>query len=222
MQTGQYILRIATPLDYKPYRRDGVRVDGATELPDIVLDPVTKLEPLANRQMPEARLPATIETQSQLSNAELLWNLPGTAEDKDRFRRGCGSGCHSYVPMFRVRYDERSWALIVDRMFNYGGATLRNRGADGTQGLEFVALVKQGGMTPAGALQAGTINAAELMGWQGQVGSITKGKFADIVAVSGDPLADISETRRVKFVMKGGEIFRNDLTPGTIGSVVSR
>lgn len=94
--------------------------------------------------------------------------------------------------------------------------------AHGTQGLEFVALVKQGGMTPAGALQAGTINAAEAMGWHGHVGSITTGKFADLVAVSGDPLKDISETRRVKFVMKGGEIFRNDLTPGTIGSVASR
>ena len=94
--------------------------------------------------------------------------------------------------------------------------------AHGTQGLEFVALVKQGGMTPAGALQAGTINAAELMQWQNYVGSITKGKFADIVAVSGNPLTDISETQRVKFVMKGGEIFRNDLATGTIGSVVSR
>ena len=94
--------------------------------------------------------------------------------------------------------------------------------AHGTQGLEFVALVEQGGMTPAAALQAGTINGAELLQWKDYVGSITKGKFADIVAVSGDPLADISETRRVKFVMKGGEIFRNDLTPGTVGSVVSR
>ena len=94
--------------------------------------------------------------------------------------------------------------------------------AHGTQGLEFVALVKQGGLTPAGSLQAGTINAAELMGWQDRIGSITTGKFADLVAVSGDPLKDISETRRVKFVMKGGEIFRNDLTPGTIGAVASR
>jgi len=94
--------------------------------------------------------------------------------------------------------------------------------AHGTQGLEFVALVKQGGMTPAAALQAGTINGAELLQWQDSVGSITKGEFADIVAVSGDPLADISETQRVKFVMKGGEIHRNDLTPGTIGGVASR
>lgn len=94
--------------------------------------------------------------------------------------------------------------------------------AHGTQGLEFVALVRQGGMTSAAALQAGTINGAELLQWQDYVGSITKGKFADIVALSGDPLADISETQHVKFVMKGGEIHRNDLAPGTVGAVVSR
>ena len=65
-------------------------------------------------------------------------------------------------------------------------------------------------MTPAQALQAGTINAAKLMRWADDVGSISKGKFADIIAVSGDPLTDISETERVRFVMKGGEVFRND------------
>src|SRR6266852_4841855 len=90
---------------------------------------------------------------------------------------------------------------------------------EGSNALEFTALVKIGGMTPAGALQAGTINAANEMRWQNDVGSITKGKFADIVAVSGDPLSNISETERVKFVMKGGEVFRNDLAPGTIGSM---
>jgi imidazolonepropionase-like amidohydrolase len=89
---------------------------------------------------------------------------------------------------------------------------------EGTNAIEFSALVKIGAMTPAQALQAGTINAAKLMRWGGDIGSISKGKFADIIAVSGDPLADISETERVKFVMKGGEVFRNDLTPGTGGS----
>ena len=94
--------------------------------------------------------------------------------------------------------------------------------AHGTQGLEFVALVKQGGMTTVAALQAGTINGADLLQWQNYVGSITKGKFADIVAVSGNPVSDITETQKVKFVMKGGEIFRNEFTPGTMGAVLSR
>lgn len=93
--------------------------------------------------------------------------------------------------------------------------------AHGTQGLEFIALVKQGGLTPVQALQAGTINAAELMQWQDHVGSISTGKFADIIAVSGDPLVDISEARRVRFVMKGGTIYKNDLVPGTVGSTTN-
>lgn len=80
----------------------------------------------------------------------------------------------------------------------------------GTQALEFVALVKRG-MTPAAAIQAGTIVNAQAMGWQDQIGSIAKGKFADLVAVPGNPLTDITELQRVKFVMKGGKVIRNDL-----------
>jgi imidazolonepropionase-like amidohydrolase len=61
------------------------------------------------------------------------------------------------------------------------------------------------------AIQAGTITNAQVMGWQDQIGSITKGKFADLVAVSGDPIADITELQRVKFVMKGGKVIKNEL-----------
>jgi imidazolonepropionase-like amidohydrolase len=82
----------------------------------------------------------------------------------------------------------------------------------GTQALEFEALVKQAHMSPARAIQSGTIVNAEALGWQDQIGSIEKGKYADLVAVSGDPLADIAELQRVKFVMKGGKIIRNELT----------
>jgi len=82
----------------------------------------------------------------------------------------------------------------------------------GTQALEFAALVIRSGMSPARAIQSGTIVNAEAMGWQDQVGSIAKGKFADIVAVSGNPLMDITELQRVKFVMKGGKIIRNEMT----------
>ena len=81
----------------------------------------------------------------------------------------------------------------------------------GTRALEFVALVKNGGMTPVRVLQAGTMTNAEALGWQDQIGSIERGKFADVIAVSGDPLADITELQRVKFVMKGGKIIRNGL-----------
>ncbi len=64
------------------------------------------------------------------------------------------------------------------------------------------------GLPAIEVLRAGTINAAELLGWQDRVGAIESGKFADLIAVEGDPLKDISELRRVKFVMKGGVVVR--------------
>jgi imidazolonepropionase-like amidohydrolase len=72
---------------------------------------------------------------------------------------------------------------------------------------EFVALV-HGGMKPAEALQAGTIRGAELLGLADRIGSIQAGKYADIMAVEGDPLADIRNMEKVVFVMKGGEVFK--------------
>ena len=82
--------------------------------------------------------------------------------------------------------------------------------AHGTQALDFEALVKRAHLTPARAIQAGTSINAEALGWQDQIGSIEKGKYADLIAVTGDPLADITELQRVKFVMKAGRVIRND------------
>ena len=73
-------------------------------------------------------------------------------------------------------------------------------------------------MTPARAIQAGTMNNAEVLGWQDRIGSIDKGKFADLVAVSGDPLTDITELQRVKFVMKGGKVIKNEIATGVMVS----
>ena len=67
------------------------------------------------------------------------------------------------------------------------------------------------GMTPWQIIQAATVNDAELLGWQDRIGSIEAGKLADIVATAGDSSQDITELEKVKFVMKGGEIVRNDL-----------
>jgi imidazolonepropionase-like amidohydrolase len=135
-------------------------------------------------------------------------------EDADAKNTG---GKYGIVPIFKknVRMCIATKGLVTVLGSGSQGAAW----AEGTNALEFGALVDIGGMTPAQALQAGTINAATEMRWKNDVGSITKGKFADIVAVSGDPLADIRETQRVKFVMKGGEILRNDFAPGTIGAV---
>jgi imidazolonepropionase-like amidohydrolase len=78
----------------------------------------------------------------------------------------------------------------------------------GTNAREFVLMVEWGGMTPMESLMAGTMGGAKLMGWDSKVGSIAAGKFADIVAVPGDPLQDIHATQHVSFVMKGGVIYK--------------
>jgi imidazolonepropionase-like amidohydrolase len=67
------------------------------------------------------------------------------------------------------------------------------------------------GMSSLDVIRAITTNAAEMLGWQDRVGAIEPGKFADLVAVAGDPIADISELERVRFVMKDGQVVRNDL-----------
>jgi imidazolonepropionase-like amidohydrolase len=77
----------------------------------------------------------------------------------------------------------------------------------GTQAREFVLMV-QYGMTPLAAIQAGTVNAAKLLGWEGRIGVLKTGCLADIVAVSGNPLQDIATLQKVSFVMKGGTIYR--------------
>ena len=72
---------------------------------------------------------------------------------------------------------------------------------------EFAIMVKYG-MTPAQALRSATMTAAELLGMQDKIGSVEPGKFADIVAVPGDPLADIHQLENVNFVMKGGTVYK--------------
>jgi imidazolonepropionase-like amidohydrolase len=67
------------------------------------------------------------------------------------------------------------------------------------------------GMPPLDVIRAITVNAAEMLGWQDKVGAIEPGKFADLIAVSGDPVTDITELERVRFVMKNGAVVRNGL-----------
>jgi imidazolonepropionase-like amidohydrolase len=74
---------------------------------------------------------------------------------------------------------------------------------------EFAVMVKLG-LTPLQAIQAATINDADLLGWSDKVGTLEAGKWADLIAVDGDPLQDVTTLERVKFVMKGGEVVRNE------------
>ncbi|HEX6832424.1 MAG TPA: amidohydrolase family protein, partial [Rudaea sp.] len=79
----------------------------------------------------------------------------------------------------------------------------------GTQAREFELLVRHG-MTPLAAIRAGTLNGARLLGWENEIGRLKKDFYADIVAVPGDPLGDITALQRVTFVMKNAVVYRND------------
>ena len=78
----------------------------------------------------------------------------------------------------------------------------------GTQAREYESMVKYG-MTPLAALQAGLLNGARLLGWADQIGKVKAGYYADIIAVSGDPLNDITVLKKVEFVMKNGAIYKS-------------
>jgi imidazolonepropionase-like amidohydrolase len=80
----------------------------------------------------------------------------------------------------------------------------------GNNAKQFAYMV-QYGMTPMQAIQAATVNAADLLGWKDRVGTIEPGKYADLIAVAGDPLSDVHALENVGFVMKGGEVFKNEL-----------
>ncbi len=135
---------------------------------------------------------------------QTLWDLIGRMEQDD-LRTSGGKTT-------RFKLTELSFKRLVAAGVKqaFGSGVYGN--AHGTQGMQFPIYVKWG-MTPAQALQVATINAAESLNYDlgNQVGSVEKGKFADLVGVSGNPLTDITEMERVKFVMKGGVVFRNDL-----------
>jgi imidazolonepropionase-like amidohydrolase len=110
----------------------------------------------------------------------------------------------------RARIHEGSFRRALARGVKIAFGTDAGPFPHGTQAKEFEYMVRFG-MTPAQALRSATSLAAELMSWEDRIGSLEKGKFADLVAVAGDPLTDITELERIKFVMKGGRIVRNDM-----------
>ncbi len=135
---------------------------------------------------------------------QTLWDLIGELEEKDLKSSG-----GKYT---RLSLTELSFKRLVREGFTQvfgSGAYMAGHGA---QAFQFAYYVKWG-MTPAQALQMATLHAAESLNFDlgKNVGIVEKGRFADLVAVSGDPLADVTETERVKFVMKGGVVYRNDL-----------
>jgi len=83
-------------------------------------------------------------------------------------------------------------------------------GRHGKNAHEFTLMVEWGGLTPMEAIVAGTSAAAELLGWSDRVGTLAAGRYADIVAVPGDPTRDVTVLERVSFVMKGGVVFKGE------------
>jgi imidazolonepropionase-like amidohydrolase len=121
----------------------------------------------------------------------------------------------------RLRLSEAAFrkALKAGVPLPFGSGVTSADVPHGKQGNQFAWLVKWG-MTPTQALNSTFTLAANLLNynWSEKVGTIEKGKFADIIAVSGNPVADVTEMERVKFVMKGGMVVRNDLSPRGVAS----
>jgi len=107
----------------------------------------------------------------------------------------------------RVLKSGARFAAGSDMCWFYPGKT-RGQASVGT-----LVKLREAGMPPLDVIRSITTNAAEMLGWQDRIGQVEPGKFADLVAVTGDPLADITELERVRFVMKDGKVIRNELAP---------
>ena len=106
----------------------------------------------------------------------------------------------------QIKVTQRALAMGVRIAFGTDAAVIPH----GDNGKQFAVYVKYG-FTPLKAIQTATIEAADLLGWPDRVGAIERGKFADVIAVRENPLDNISTLEHVVFVMKGGQVFRNDL-----------
>jgi imidazolonepropionase-like amidohydrolase len=186
------------------YGGEGLRncLLAGTDMPMHVIVGVTNAEGLDDETLRLFKVP--LADGSMRPVIQTLWDLIGDLEAKDKKATG---GAKT-----RFALTERSFKRLVaagvTEVFGSGAYTVGH----GVQAFQFGYYVKWG-MSPANALRMATSNAAASLNFDlgKQVGSIEKGRYADIVAVSGDPLADITEMERVRFVMKGGVIFRNEL-----------
>jgi imidazolonepropionase-like amidohydrolase len=148
----------------------------------------------------------TIVAKGLFYDPTLVRYIEPYMDDNDEKNTG---GKYRMIPIFEKAVSTAASTKGMKIMMGSGadGSTYPH----GTQALDFEALVKRGKLSPLQAIQAGTTVNAEILGWKDQMGTVEKGKFADLIALSGDPLADITELQRVKFVMKGGKVIRNDI-----------
>ena len=194
---------------HRHHRRVAAHAYGGEGLRDSILAGVDSIEHGQGLDSDEAGM--MVQKGIYFDVTGYRYTMPEVAESD---RRATG-GKYSIIPIFEKDFE---YALHHGVKIAFGTGVDGTAGdprssgplAHGTQALEFTWLVNHG-MTPAAALQSATIVDAEMLGWQDRVGSITTGKFADIIAVSGDPLNDITEMQRVTFVMKGGQVIRDDM-----------
>jgi imidazolonepropionase-like amidohydrolase len=185
------------------YGGEGLRncLEAGVDMPLHVIVGVTGAPGLDDETIRLLKQPLANGKQREVN--QTLWDLMGGMEESDlKVSRGKTS---------RFRLTESSFKRIeaagIKEVFGSGAYTYGH----GIQAMQFPIYVKWGA-SPAKALQMATGDAAEGLNFDlgNDVGYVEKGRFADIVAVSGNPLEDITEMERVKFVMKGGVVFRND------------
>lgn len=187
------------------YGGEGLRncLVAGVDLPMHVTVGVTNKPGLDDETIRLFRQPLADGTQRPV--IQTLWDLIGNLEKLDLQATG---GKTTRLQLTELSF-KRLVAAGVKEVFGSGAYTVGH----GVQAFQFAYYVKWG-MAPAQALQMATLNAAESLNFElpKEVGIIEKGRFADIVAVAGDPLTDITEMEHMKFVMKGGVVFRNDFS----------
>ena len=186
------------------YGGEGLRIclKAGVDLPIHVIVGVTGAEGLDDETIRLFKVPLPDGTLRPVN--QTLWDLAGPLEASDLKVSG---GKKTRLGLTELSF-KRLVAAGVTQIFG-SGAYL---GGHGVQAYQFAIYVKWG-MSPAQALRTATSDATDGLNYDlgKQIGYIEKGRFADLVAVSGNPLEDITEMERVKFVMKGGVVFRNDL-----------
>jgi imidazolonepropionase-like amidohydrolase len=186
------------------YGGEGLRncLAAGVDLPLHVIVGVTGAEGLDDETIRLFKQPLADGTMRPVN--QTLWDLAGPLEDADRKVTG---GKKTRLALTELSF-KRLVAAGVKQIFGSGAYTVGH----GVQAYQFALYVKWG-MSPAQALRMATSDATDGLNYDlgKQIGYVEKGRFADLVAVNGNPLEDITEMERVKFVMKGGVVFRNEI-----------
>jgi imidazolonepropionase-like amidohydrolase len=201
------------------YGGEGLRValEAGIDLPMHVAAGVTGAIGLDDETIRLFKVP--LDNGKQRPVIQTLWDLAGGMEAGNLASTSRSAG----GPRTILGVTELSFKRLVSSGIKEVFGSGAYEYGHGTQAWQFPIYVKWG-MSPADALRTATSNAAAALNYDlpNFVGYVEKGRFADIIAVPGDPLQDIGTMENVKFVMKGGAIFRNEFAPGSVPLVLSR